>query len=249
MCGEAAQCSDPVHAGRRIYTMRKSVIDLQIRKPSHSGRRPMPMNLLKRLAFAPFVLALTATALLAQSAADKADAERLIRVLDVRAGSSVAEIGAGNGELSFAMATAVGSTGKVYINDINADRARTIRQAAEKAGYTQVTVVEGHATQTNFPAQCCDAIFMRNVYHHFGDPQAMNASLRDTLKPGGRLAIIDFTPPPLGGEGAPGKRGEDGHHGITAPTLEAELKAAGFEILSSATTKQSVFVVARRPSS
>ena len=93
-----------------------------------------------------------------------------------------------------------------------------------------------------------DAIFMRNVYHHFDDPAAMNASLRASLKPGGRLAIIDFTPPP-GKEAAPSRRGEDNQHGVTATTLKAELEAAGFEVISATTTDRAVHVVARRPTS
>ena len=211
----------------------------------------MPMMLQpKRLSSLVLLVAAVVTSrVFAQNASENAtDAERFIRALDVRAGSVVGEIGAGSGELTVAMARAVGDSGKVFSNEINKDRVRTIEQAAEKAGYKHVTVVEGHASQTNFPVQCCDAIFMRNVYHHFGDPAAMNASLRDSLKPGGRLAIIDFTPPP-GGEAPPGRRGENGRHGITAPTLESELKAAGFEIVSATTNDRSVFVVARKPSS
>jgi ubiquinone/menaquinone biosynthesis C-methylase UbiE len=184
----------------------------------------------------------------AQSAADNAtDAEWFVRSLDVRPGTVVGEIGAGSGELTIAMAKAVGDAGKVFTNEVNKDRVRGIEQAVEKAGLKQVVVVEGRAAETNFPAQCCHAIFMRNVYHHFGDPPAMNASIRESLKPGGRLAIIDFTPPP-GGEAAPGGRDKDNHHGITATTLEAELKAAGFEVLSATTTNRAVHVVARRPS-
>jgi ubiquinone/menaquinone biosynthesis C-methylase UbiE len=205
------------------------------------------MALLKRLTLLTLVTAIAATTAFAQSAAgNAADAERLIRVLDVRAGSSVGEIGAGSGELTIAMATAVGESGRVFSNEINKDRTRAIEQAVAKAALKHVTVVEGRPAETNFPAQCCDAIFMRNVYHHFGDPPAMNASLHASLKPGGRLAIIDFTPPP-GGEAAPGRRSEDGHHGITAATLESELKAAGFEILSAETSNRAVFVVARKP--
>ena len=206
------------------------------------------MPLLKRACAVVIVTALAVAAGTAQTAQDSADVDRLIRALDVKPGSIVGEVGAGgSGELTIAMAKAVGEAGRVFTNEVNKDRVRSLEQAVEKAGLRQVTVVEGRPAETNFPNQCCDAIFMRNVYHHFGDPPAMNASLRDSLRPGGRLAIIDFTPPP-GGEAAPGGRGEDNHHGITAATLEAELKAAGLEILSATTVSRAVFVVARRPS-
>ncbi|MGH9162864.1 MAG: hypothetical protein ACRD2X_23110, partial [Vicinamibacteraceae bacterium] len=69
-------------------------------------------------------------------------------------------------------------------------------------------------------------------YHHFGDPAAMNASLWRSLKPGGRLAVIDF--PPDEGESADASGRADGdHHGVTAGTVERELEKAGFEPLSS----------------
>jgi SAM-dependent methyltransferase len=110
-----------------------------------------------------------------------------------------------------------------------------------------VTPIEGREAETNFPEACCDAIFMRNVYHHFGDPPAMNASILKSLKPGGRLAILDFTPPPGKDTAPPGKRGEDGQHGVTAPVVEQELKAVGFEIVSSDLSNRTVFIVARRP--
>ena len=204
-------------------------------------------SLLKRASLVLFAAALAATAGLAQTAQENAaDAERLMRALEVRPGSVVGEVGAGAGELTLAMAKAVGESGRVFTNEVNQDRVRAIERAVEQAGLKHVTVVEGRPAATNFPAQCCDAIFMRNVYHHFGDPPAMNASLRESLKPGGRLAILDFSPPP-GGEAPPGGRAADNHHGITAPTLEAELKAAGFEIVSAGTTNRTVFVVARRP--
>ena len=119
-------------------------------------------------------------------------------------------------------------------------------KVAEAGGLHNVTLVEGRETETNFPEQCCDAIFMRNVYHHFGDPPAMNASVLTSITPGGLLAIRD-SPPPRGGEAAPGHRGDDNHHGITTPTLERELKAAGFEIVASSEKNRTVSVVARRP--
>jgi len=176
------------------------------------------------------------------------DAQWLARVLEVHEGSVVGEIGAGNGELTLLIANLVGQSGRVLSNDLNADRVKTITAAAAAAGVTNVTPVQGGETETKFPEQCCDAIFMRDVYHHFNDPPAMNASILRSLKPGGYLAIIDFTPPPTpGSENPPGHRGEDNHHGITATTLERELKAAGFEIVTVTTENRAVKGVVRRP--
>jgi ubiquinone/menaquinone biosynthesis C-methylase UbiE len=197
-----------------------------------------------------FVIASAVTCeLVAQSAQQNAaDAAWLIQTLEIRAGSTVGEIGAGDGEITFAIARAVGESGRVYSNELNKTRLTAIGTSAEARGLHNVTLIEGRENEANLPDQCCDAIFMRNVYHHFGDPPAMNASLLKSLKPGGRLAVLDFTPPP-GGEAEPGHRGDDNHHGITPPTLERELKAAGFEIVSSGEKNRTVTVVARRPPS
>ena len=207
------------------------------------------MSLTRRQRFVtPFVLVLAGTALLAQNAQQNAaDAERLIKALDVHAGSVVGEIGAGDGALTMAMAKAVGA-GRVFSNELNTQRLDEVGKRAANAGITNVTLVEGKEAETNFPDQCCDAIFMRNVYHHFEDPAAMNASLWKSLRPGGRLAVMDFGPPPGAESDTPAGRSKDGHHGITPPTLERELKAAGFEIVSSTEIASRVFmVVARRP--
>lgn len=208
----------------------------------------MTSRVARRLVTALVIGTLAGASVLAQSAKENAaDAARLIELLDIHAGSIVGEIGAGDGELTFAIAKAVGDAGRVLTNELNKDRAKGLQTEADKIGAKNVTVIEGREAETNFPDGCCDAIFMRNVYHHFGDPPAMNASLLKSLKPGGRLAVLDFTPPPPpGGENPPGRRGEDNHHGITQQTLERELTAAGFEIVSSTQNNRTVTVVARR---
>ena len=183
----------------------------------------------------------------AQSAAqNSADAAWLVQVLKIKEGSTVGEIGAGTGELTMLLAKTVGQSGRILSNELNPDRVKAITAAAAADGLANVTPVQGASAETKFADQCCDAIFMRDVYHHFDDPPAMNGSIFKSLKPGGRLAIIDFTPPP-GGENSPGHRAEDNHHGVTAATVEQELKAAGFEIVSSTTEGRAVKVVARRP--
>jgi tRNA A58 N-methylase Trm61 len=77
------------------------------------------------------VCAAAATVVAAQSAQqNKADAELLIKVLDIRTGSVVGEIGAGDGTLTFAIAQAVGESGRVFTNDLNKDRVKTLQNRA-----------------------------------------------------------------------------------------------------------------------
>ena len=118
--------------------------------------------------------------------------ERLARVLDIRTGDTVADVGAGDGWLSIEMAAVVGEAGQVFATELSADRREDIRAAVAAAGLDNVTVVEAGERETNLAPECCDAIFLRRVYHHLTDTAAMNASLQASLRPGGRLAVIEL---------------------------------------------------------
>jgi ubiquinone/menaquinone biosynthesis C-methylase UbiE len=176
-------------------------------------------------AIAVFVVFLSIICL---ATSDASDAARLVDALRVRPGMSVAEIGAGDGELTVAVAKVVGPTGRFFSTELDKNRMEKIKRATESM--PQVSVIEAHVAATNLPEGCCDAIFMRDVYHHFTDAAAMNRSLMKSLKPGGLLAIYDF-PPRTGREADPKERGGS-VHGITFKTLEAELKEAGFTHIS-----------------
>jgi ubiquinone/menaquinone biosynthesis C-methylase UbiE len=158
---------------------------------------------------------------------DAAQAAKLFELLELKPGMAIADVGAGSGEMTVLMAARLGPSGKVFATDLNEDRLKEIRIAARIYRLDSVVVLEGAERETNLPVGCCDAIFIRDVYHHFPDPGAMNRSLLASLKPGGRLAIIDFVPR-QGSElpnGAPANRGG---HGITAAMLRDEVIAAGF---------------------
>jgi SAM-dependent methyltransferase len=172
---------------------------------------------------------------------------RLFEAVGVREGSTVCEIGAGDGAVTIAAAKAAGPSGQVYSSELGVDRVQTLRRKVGESGLTQITVVAGDATKTNFPDGGCDAVFMRDVYHHFTNPAAMNGSILQALKPGARLAVVDFTPPPGSEAACPADRGKDGMHGITLDTLSRELKEAGFEPVSADQVQRALFVVVARP--
>ncbi len=119
------------------------------------------------------------------------EVDTLARLLDLQPGDTVADVGAGNGWLSIEVATLVGEAGHVFATELSSRRRDDIRAAVAAAGLDNVTVVEAGERETNLAPACCEAIFLRRVYHHLGDTAAFNASLHASLKPGGRLAIVE----------------------------------------------------------
>lgn len=174
---------------------------------------------------------LLVTAIAAQrSQSESIATERIFAAIGVGPGMTVCEMGAGDGELSLAAAKAVGPEGRIYTSELGDDRLETLRERASSSGLTSITVVPGDPVKTNFPEGACDALFMRNVYHHFTDPAQINASVAASLKTGGRVAVVDFTPPEREAE-RPADRGKDGMHGVMPETVARELKGAGLDVV------------------
>lgn len=158
---------------------------------------------------------------------------RLRHELALEPGMSVADVGAGRGELTVALAAEVGPGGRVFSTDIDTRALEQIRARVAAAALQNVTAVQAHARDAGLPPNCCDAVVLRRVYHHLSDPLATNGDLRRALRPGGVLAVIDF-PPMLPGlwswapNGVPqNRRG----HGIAAHLVVDEVTASGFELV------------------
>jgi ubiquinone/menaquinone biosynthesis C-methylase UbiE len=179
-----------------------------------------------------FVLSCVATAtLLFALSADAAASDemaRLAKLMNWKPGTIVADIGAGDGTFSFAALEHIGQSGKIFATEIDKEKLAKLREEIRKRDLKNVEIVESGEAQTNLPASCCDAIFLRRVYHHLTKPQEFDASLLRSLRSGGRLAIIDFPPHPEYGKvaGVPKDR-ED--HGINQKILIDELTKAGFQ--------------------
>jgi predicted methyltransferase len=159
------------------------------------------------------------------------EADRLAPLLHWQAGSVVADIGAGDGEMTRLVAERVGPTGRVYSTEIDTKKLEHLQELAAKS--QNITAVQAAEAATNLPPACCDSILLRRVYHHFPQPAEMDASLFKSLKPGGLLAVIDFPPrswlPEV--KDVPKNRGG---HGVPEEIVVQELTAAGFEVVSRA---------------
>lgn len=123
------------------------------------------------------------------------EADRLASLLELRPGMTVAEIGAGSGRIAVHLARRLGPSGRLYATEIDAAKLEAIRSRAAAAGLAHVTAPLAGQRSTGLPDACCDVIYMRRVYHHLTDPAAINGSLYAALRPGGRLAVIDFLSP------------------------------------------------------
>jgi SAM-dependent methyltransferase len=117
----------------------------------------------------------------------------------------------------------------VYATEIDAKKVGELRDEVARRKLANVVVVESKEAETNLPAGCCDAIFLRRVYHHLTKPAEFDASLVRSLKAGGQLAIIDF-PPRAGLEPVEGVPSNRGGHGIPQKIVVEELTAAGLQV-------------------
>lgn len=149
----------------------------------------------------------------------------IVAASGAKAGMTVADVGAGTGFMAILFAKQVGANGKVIAAEVSKVFASAIGERAKNEGVQNLTTVIGTQTETGLPADSVDIVFTSDVYHHFEQVAATLASIKRSLKPGGRFIVVDF-------ERIPGVSPQNTLDHVRAgkETVIEEVLAAGFRL-------------------
>ncbi len=168
--------------------------------------------------------------------------DEALDALGIRAGMIVADVGAGTGYITQRLAKRVGPAGKVYANDVQPEMLSRLQEHLEQNHITNVETVLGTQTNPNLPANTFDLILMVDVYHEFSQPQRMLQELKKSLKPDGRLVLIEY-------------RKEDPtipirpEHKMSLAEVKTEVEAEGYRLVEVNKTlpRQNIFTFKKAP--
>src|SRR4051812_22684674 len=118
--------------------------------------------------------------------------DRAIDVLKIEKGATVADVGAGSGYMTVKLSKKVGAQGKVYANDIQQGMLDLLNKRLARSKITNVTTVLGTQDDPRLPPEALDLVIMVDVYHELSQPQVMLGRIRGSLKPGGRLVLLEY---------------------------------------------------------
>src|ERR1700734_4229253 len=141
--------------------------------------------------------------------------DRVMDLLQLKPGSTVADIGAGSGWFSVRAARRVGASGRVIAEDINAKAITYIQQRAQREHLANIVPVLGTPDDPKLTPNSLAHALMLKVYHEIAHPPLVLANLRAALKPGARFGIID-------------RNGNGGDHGLKESIVRDEVEHAGF---------------------
>jgi len=150
----------------------------------------------------------------------------IVKNTNVKAGTVIADIGAGTGFFTLLFSAAVGDQGTVYAVDISPRFVEHIEKHAKRDGLANIKTVQCEANSVALPPASIDVAFTCDTYHHFEYPASTLASIHKALRPGGLLVVIDF-------ERIEGKSKAFtlGHIRAGKEVFLKEIEAAGFKLL------------------
>jgi ubiquinone/menaquinone biosynthesis C-methylase UbiE len=118
--------------------------------------------------------------------------DRMLAALDIQKGAVVADVGAGVGYHVWRLAEIVGPTGKVIAEDIQEGMIQLLRKNIESRKVRNVEIILGTPTDPKLPSSSVDLVLMVDVYHEFSDPVTMMRHIKNSLRPGGRVVLVEF---------------------------------------------------------
>jgi ubiquinone/menaquinone biosynthesis C-methylase UbiE len=118
--------------------------------------------------------------------------EKALDALNLKPGMRVGDVGAGTGFYSIRIANRIGPTGKVYANDIQPQILQRLSENAALQKVSNIETVLGTESNPKLPAGELDLVILVDVYHEFSRPQRMLDRIRESLKPDGRLVLLEF---------------------------------------------------------
>jgi SAM-dependent methyltransferase len=149
--------------------------------------------------------------------------DRALDLIGVPKAGVLADVGAGNGYMTWRLAERTGPRGKVYAVDIQREMLDLLRRNMRARQLENVEPILGTIDDPKLPPSAVDLILLVDVYHEFSEPQKMLLHMRESLKPDGRLVLLEY-------------RGEDPtipirpEHKMTVQQVKAELEPEGFHL-------------------
>jgi SAM-dependent methyltransferase len=144
---------------------------------------------------------------------------RVMDILGIAPGKSVADIGAGSGWFTERAARRVGEGGVVYAVDINPEAVRYVEQRAQKEQLHNVKTILSKPDNALLPATSVDSVLLLKTYHEVAEPVTLLSNLRTALRPGARVGIID-------------RNGNGENHGVGKDVVIREAGEAGYRLLA-----------------
>lgn len=149
---------------------------------------------------------------------DLGEARVVMDLARIGAGTTVADIGAGEGYYTVRLAERVGAKGRVLAQDIDPAAMQRLGQRVERERLDNVSIKTGAADDPRLPANSFDRVFLIHMYHEVSEPYAFLWRLRPALRPGGQVIVVDVDRP-------------TDQHGIPPALLFCEFQAVGFRLV------------------
>lgn len=151
------------------------------------------------------------------------DPDRAIDVLKIQKSATVADIGCGSGYMTEKLSKKVGPMGRVYATDIQPGMLDLLARRVAKRKLTNVTPILGTQDDPRLPIEALDLVLMVDVYHELSQPQLMLRHIKTSLKPGGRLVLVEYRKEDPGIPIRP-------EHKMSVQEAKLEVEAEGFKL-------------------